>query len=88
VFELKNLVLILRRIVGVELSERSLKTGTSTLENVAGATSVYYPMSTSYWVPGKGLTAEPAEQLATFAELVSSLPILGFNRLLGSIPAS
>ena len=50
--ELKNLVRIVRRIVGVELSKRSLKTGTSILENVAGATSVYCAMSTSGWVPG------------------------------------
>jgi hypothetical protein len=44
--ELKDLVRIVRQIVGVELSTRSLKTGTSTLDNVAGATSVYCPMST------------------------------------------
>jgi len=37
--ELKNLMRIVRRIVGVGLSKRSLKTGTSTVENVARATS-------------------------------------------------
>ena len=49
----------MRRIVGVELSKRSLKTGTSTIEKVAGATSVYYPMSTLCRIPGEGLTAGP-----------------------------
>jgi len=38
VIELKNLVRIVRQIVGVELSQRSLKTGASTVENVAPAT--------------------------------------------------
>jgi len=50
--ELKKVVRIVPRIVGVELSKRSLKTGTSTLEHVAGATSVYCPMSSSCGVPG------------------------------------
>ena len=39
VIEQKNLGRIARRIVGVELSKRSLRTGTSALENGAGATS-------------------------------------------------
>ena len=50
--ELKKVVRIVPRIVGVELSKRSLKTGTSSLEHVAGATSVYCPMSSSCGVPG------------------------------------
>jgi hypothetical protein len=58
--ELKKLVRIMRRIIGIELSQRGLKTGTSTLENVAGATSVYCPMSTSH-------VANPVAVSRTFA---------------------
>ena len=39
VIELRDLVRIVRRIIDVGLSERSLKTATSTLKNVAGETS-------------------------------------------------
>jgi hypothetical protein len=46
VIERKNLVRIVRRMAGVELSKRSPETGASTLENVAGTTSAYCPMLT------------------------------------------
>jgi hypothetical protein len=45
VIERKKLVRIVQRMVGVELSKRSPETGASTLENVAGATAAYCPMS-------------------------------------------
>jgi hypothetical protein len=41
--ELKSLERIVRGIAGVELSQRSLVTVTSALENVAGATSLPSP---------------------------------------------
>ena len=46
VIERKNFVGSAGRICGVELSKGRLKAGSSSLENVAGATSVYCPLST------------------------------------------
>jgi hypothetical protein len=66
--EVKDLERIVRRVASVELSKRSLKTVTSNLENVAGATSVT-ARCRRHAGTGRGLMAEP--QVATFGRIPS-----------------